>query len=349
MKHLELRREQIEGTILAYSIPETKEYLLATIGEINSADNNSNLADFDFVFSPFDSNSLPTLCFKISSLASGRKFSCYPESSTDNISTSFQAYTALFNQAMKQIEVGDISKAVLSKVKVVANNNSDLYYSFIKLKNTYPAAFTYLLHIPGFGTWLGVSPELVLSSDGSTYKSRAIAGTKQNDINLSWTEKEYQEHAFVEEHYRDVLTSNKIDFNISARYTHKAGKISHLCSDITIEQDNRIDMGSLLEAIHPGPALSGYPKDASIKVIKALEPHDREYYCGYLGPVSSDGSLQLYANIRCMKAYKNALVLFVGGGITCDSVLENEWKETELKSETLTSVLSRVPQTSEIS
>ena len=40
-----------------------------------------------------------------------------------------------------------------------------------------------------------------------------------------------------------------------------------------------------------------------------------------------------------MKVTDDGAVLFVGGGLTLDSVAEEEWNETELKSQTLLSVL----------
>jgi isochorismate synthase len=38
-------------------------------------------------------------------------------------------------------------------------------------------------------------------------------------------------------------------------------------------------------------------------------------------------------NLRCARLYKNAVHIFVGGGITAQSNPAKEWTETELKSE----------------
>jgi isochorismate synthase len=40
-----------------------------------------------------------------------------------------------------------------------------------------------------------------------------------------------------------------------------------------------------------------------------------------------------------MQVFKDKFALYVGGGITPDSISENEWNETVLKSQTLLSVL----------
>jgi isochorismate synthase len=43
-----------------------------------------------------------------------------------------------------------------------------------------------------------------------------------------------------------------------------------------------------------------------------------------------------------MKVYNDRLVLYIGGGITHDSVAEEEWEETEIKAETLLSVIKQI-------
>lgn len=72
-------------------------------------------------------------------------------------------------------------------------------------------------------------------------------------------------------------------------------------------------------------------------MISKVEVHDRALYCGYLGPIKQE--LKWYANIRCMQVFKDGYLLHLGGGITAESELESEWQETELKSETLLSVI----------
>jgi isochorismate synthase len=36
------------------------------------------------------------------------------------------------------------------------------------------------------------------------------------------------------------------------------------------------------------------------------------------------------------------LILYIGGGITHDSIPEDEWEETEIKADTLLSVLKQI-------
>ena len=43
-----------------------------------------------------------------------------------------------------------------------------------------------------------------------------------------------------------------------------------------------------------------------------------------------------------MEVSDDAFYLYLGGGITEDSVVENEWNETELKSSTLQSIIEKM-------
>ena len=76
-------------------------------------------------------------------------------------------------------------------------------------------------------------------------------------------------------------------------------------------------------------------------IIKELEEHDRELYCGFLGELN-DKKTELYINLRCAKVFKNSLNLYVGGGITNKSEIEKEFEETKIKSQTLLSVIKKL-------
>jgi isochorismate synthase len=95
-----------------------------------------------------------------------------------------------------------------------------------------------------------------------------------------------------------------------------------------------------VDAMHPTPAVAGQPKEDAIQFIKGLEPHDRDYYTGFLGPVNQGkGEIDLFVNLRCLKITPDYLSLYVGGGITLDSDPADEWNETRWKAESLLKIL----------
>jgi isochorismate synthase len=99
------------------------------------------------------------------------------------------------------------------------------------------------------------------------------------------------------------------------------------------------DKAKMITALHPTPAVCGLPKLKALDLIKDVETHDREYYAGYWGPLEANGDFALYVNLRSMKIAENQLSLFVGGGIIADSLPQKEWEETQLKAQTLLSVI----------
>lgn len=121
-----------------------------------------------------------------------------------------------------------------------------------------------------------------------------------------------------------------------------------------------IDIAALVKAIHPTPAVCGFPKEAAKRFILQNENYNREFYTGYLGELnfqeikkrnvnrrnvenraytSVKRVSDLYVNLRCMKVNGNQAFIFVGGGITKDSNAEAEWEETVNKTQTMKNVL----------
>ena len=55
-----------------------------------------------------------------------------------------------------------------------------------------------------------------------------------------------------------------------------------------------------------------------------------------MGTLNQDDKTDIFVNLRCMKILPEKLALYIGGGLTKDSIPEKEWEETSLKSQTLT-------------
>jgi isochorismate synthase len=57
----------------------------------------------------------------------------------------------------------------------------------------------------------------------------------------------------------------------------------------------------------------------------------------HMTSASTDNSFEthLYVSLRCMKITGNDCTLYAGGGLLRDSVLDQEWHETEVKMQTM--------------
>jgi isochorismate synthase len=249
-------------------------------------------------------------------------------------------------QAVKDsISTGAFQKAVLSRIRMVEGAYTDLVPRlFQTICRKHPNAFVYLFRSDEH-FWMGASPEPLLRLREGRISTVSLAGTrpyaeKHMDIDR-WTVKEVLEQEYVTRYIHDVLRAFGIrDYRVSSPYVKKAGNLVHLRTDFSFGVD-KLDgkFWELVDAMHPTPAVAGQPKDDAISYIKNLEPHDRDYYTGFLGPVSRDEGIDLFVNLRCLKIHPDYLSLYVGGGITLDSDPSDEWDETRWKAESLLKIL----------
>ena len=257
-------------------------------------------------------------------------------------------YLGQIKSVIDQIKKGTFEKVVLSRVKTIQTNYvSQLQQIFSGLINNYPNAFVFIFNA-GPHLWIGATPEPFLRAENGTMYTVSLAGTRpysEQNLNIgAWNSKERLEQEYVTRYISRVLSKfNLLDVNLKGPYTKKAGNLVNLRTDYSFRSDGLKDcLGKFLNSLHPTPAVCGMPRKESMDLILDLEEHNREYYAGFLGPVGLSDRLSLFVNLRCMKVLQENLALFVGGGITADSVPEDEWHETEIKAETLMSVIRQI-------
>lgn len=239
-------------------------------------------------------------------------------------------------------------KAVLSRIKVIDRNyRSKLTDIFQILISSYTNAFIYIFNING-QMWMGATPEPLLCSCKNDLETVSLAGTREynaDNLNLhNWSKKELIEQELVTCYIEEILKKFDVKKYLkNGPYTKKAGNLIHLRTDFTIKQ-SRVEslLGDLVKELHPTSAVCGLPKQPAMEYLLKLEKHNRKYYSGFLGPINLDERLQLYVNLRCMQVLCDKLVLYIGAGITSESNANDEWVETEIKADTLLSVIHKV-------
>ena len=98
---------------------------------------------------------------------------------TAQTETNRDEYNETFHQFKAAISDGTIQKAILSRTKSVPCSKDPILL-FRDLNENYPATFNYLMHLPGTGTWMGATPELLLDIKDGRLTTMAVAGTKSN-------------------------------------------------------------------------------------------------------------------------------------------------------------------------
>lgn len=232
---------------------------------------------------------------------------------------------------------------VISSRKIIhhTENQVDLFKLFKFLAKKHENALVYLLHIPSVGMWMGATPETLIYSSKERAYTVALAATSPTAEQIDWKEKEIQEHQFVIDDISTKLKSKNIKHQLESTNTINAGDVSHLKTIISLNK-NASEIKSLADTLHPTSAVCGMPQEKAKAFILENENYNRTFYTGYLGELSSKDESWLFVNLRCMQVFKKSFSLYVGGGITKDSIAENEYEETELKSRTLLSAIEKM-------
>ncbi|OEY74006.1 chorismate-binding protein [Salegentibacter salarius] len=269
----------------------------------------------------------------------------------------------LVQQGIEAIQEGEFKKVVLSRNEDVQTQLEALGI-FKNLLKKYETAFVYYWFHPETGIWLGATPETLLKVERDKFKTMSLAGTQsfRGTSNVNWGEKEIEEQQIVTDSILENL-QDKVSGTIhrSEPYTTKAGNLLHLQTDIQgILDSEKSNLKSLILALHPTPAVCGLPKKNAKEFILKNEGYNREFYSGFLGEMNMKKEIKrnsnrrnqenqayasilkqtsLFVNLRCMKLEAGKARLFIGGGITKDSNVADEWQETVNKSHTIKSVL----------
>ncbi len=259
-------------------------------------------------------------------------------------------YLNLVRKGIAETEKGAMEKIVLSRtLSIQLSGDVDVVNIFEDLCNTYPTALVSFVSSPEAGTWMGATPEVLVSlEDNTIFKTVALAGTKtfEKGVNLktvAWTQKEIEEQALVERYIISCFKKIRLrEYEEHGPKTIVAGNVLHLKSEFTVDMKatNFPQLGSvMLQLLHPTSAVCGMPLEPALKFLKEHEGYDRQYYAGYLGPVNFNNQTNLFVNLRCMQLQDDAALLYAGAGVTVDSDPKEEWIETEMKLNTLLKVI----------
>lgn len=317
------------NTFVAYRLPETETplFLNSPCGSMNNA---------TFAIFPFNENAEYQPCFFQGKAVTFSKdlidITSLPLSILDEpYLASSNKYEQDFEQYQEAFKNNKLDKAILSRIIPHYFPQKKLYQLFDLLVKERPHAFVYWYYHPNHGHWMGATPEVLIKQDNNHYETVSLAGTSYNGN--EWTPKELAEQEMVTSYITNALKDyNILEYDKIGPVTITAGPVKHLKTTFVWQQN--CDALKMAADFHPTPAVCGLPKDKALSLIQAIEKHQRGYYTGYLGPISK-GQPHFFVNLRCMQQIGDKAYLYVGGGITKDSLVLNEWQETEHKAKSL--------------
>lgn len=190
-----------------------------------------------------------------------------------------------------------------------------------------------------FDKFVCFSPEKFIEIKKNKIATYPMKGTIDSSIENASAKilgniKEMAEHTMVVDLLRNDLgiVANKIKVE-KFRYIDKinAGdkKLLQVSSKISgqLDENWHAKIGDILTALLPAGSITGTPKKKTVEILKENENYDRGFYTGIFG-VYDGNSLNSCVMIRFIeKDEEGNLYYKSGGGITCDSNVEDEYKE----------------------
>jgi para-aminobenzoate synthetase component 1 len=254
-----------------------------------------------------------------------------------------QGYLQATQRALDYIYAGDIFQVNLAQ-RLLHPAATDSVSLYLRLRKRNAATFAGYFDLGDFQI-VSASPERFLQLRNRHVQARPIKGTRQRtklpeaDLfaaeELRASEKDVAENLMIVDLLRNDLSRvcdahsvQVVELCRLENYRY----VQHLVSVVQGQLAAGESAIDLLRAAFPGGSITGAPKIRAMQIIAELEPTARGAYCGSLGYIGFDGSMDLSILIRTITAGYGWWQFPVGGGIVAQSVPAQEYAETWQKA-----------------
>lgn len=264
---------------------------------------------------------------------------------------SFDEYARQFAAIKKYIRDGDCYQVNYAQ-RFQAEVEGHPWDAYRRLKNLNPAPYSAYMTADKTAI-LSSSPERFLRVVDGQVETKPIKGTvprgetPERDRLLAQqlldSEKDRAENVMIVDLMRnDIGKSCAIgSVAVSKLFAIESyQKVHHLVSTVNGRLATNKTACDLLRGCFPGGSITGAPKLRAMEIIEELEPTRRSIYCGAIGYIGFDGSMDTNIAIRTLLHHKDKMYCWAGGGIVSDSVLEGEYQESLDKAAAMLDVFS---------
>lgn len=258
----------------------------------------------------------------------------------------------LIENTTDKIAKGDLEKVVLAQaLQVQSKAPVDTMTVLRHLRKKYPNCYSFLFEPEPGQAFFGATPELLAKVDDDAVETMAMAssigrgkdaaGDQRLAEKLLASSKERHEHHVVIEAIQRKLAPLTTELSIPDQpEIAKFSNIQHLKTNIRGKLTHASSMLSVIEAMHPTPAMGGTPRQAALEWIETSEPFPRGWYASPIGWLDAQGNGLFVVAIRSAVTSGQETQLFAGAGIVADSDPEREWAEIQLKFRPILEALS---------
>ncbi len=262
------------------------------------------------------------------------------------------AWAAAVDSAAARLRAGEAAKVVLAR-EVVAHGDGVVSAGAVarSLRSAYPSCFTYLITGSDGTAFAGASPELLVRRSAAHAYSQPMAGsvargaTEAEDERLAEqlraSAKDNAEHELVSRFVVEALRPFSRSVAAMPPDVVRFTNIQHIATAVRAELSppaaSALDLAA---ALHPTPAVGGWPRDAADRIIDDLEVMERGWYAGAVGWIDARGDGEFAVALRCGLLWEDGARLYAGVGVMPDSDPARELEETDLKLKALLSALT---------
>jgi para-aminobenzoate synthetase component 1 len=276
-------------------------------------------------------------------------------SDRDSIQSNFsrEDYLRSVQRGIDYIRAGDIFQVNLSQQLIVPARQPSIEL-FLELRRVNPAPFAAYLDL-GAMQLVSASPERLVRVKSGIVETRPIKGTRARtrfpevDLDtakeLARSEKDRAENVMIVDLMRNDLSQCCLDDSVVVTQLCQVEafqSVLHLVSVVQGELRGDVDAFDLLAAILPGGSVTGAPKIRAMEIIAELELSSRGAYCGSLGYIGFDGTMDFNILIRTVTAAGGWWQIPVGGGIVAQSDPIGEYAETMTKAASMLQAINNV-------
>jgi para-aminobenzoate synthetase component 1 len=272
----------------------------------------------------------------------------FPLASMPGLTSNFSRdrYLKAVERAIEYIFDGDVFQVNLAQ-RLMYPAHDDPISLYLRLRERNPATFSAFFDAGDFQI-ASASPERFLHVQGGLVETRPIKGTRprghsaaaddQIAAELLVSEKDRAENIMIVDLLRNDLSRVCQSTSVKVRQLcglERYATVQHLVSVVEGQLQPHHGPLDLLKAAFPGGSVTGAPKVRAMEIIAELEPTARGAYCGALGYIGFDGSMDASILIRTITAAGGYWQFPVGGGIVAQSDPHREYEETWHKAEGL--------------
>jgi para-aminobenzoate synthetase / 4-amino-4-deoxychorismate lyase len=259
--------------------------------------------------------------------------------------TSVQQYHSAISDIKAAIEKGDTYQ-VNYTIRLRSHFEGDDFAFYRQLSKAQSSHYSAYLNTGKYRI-LSASPELFFHWKDGEITTRPMKGTckrgrwyEEDEANAHWlyhSEKNRAENVMIVDLLRNDLGATAIPGSVKVPKLFEIEKyptVLQMTSTVTAKTNPETTLVDVFSALFPCGSITGAPKISTMKIISSLEDSPREVYCGAIGYITPDQEAIFNVPIRTtiIDAETGKMEYGVGGGITWDSEIEDEYQEALTKA-----------------